>query len=290
MNIVRGTLGTRRIHGWCMIVVLCAGFAPAAALALPGYANLINGFCQEQGAPRVRYTDDGCTLCHHSGTFTADPAHRVEPAWSEFELARASGSYSFFCSGPADTSQSNTSADTSPMPLPTEQVAGAPVSHTEMPWMSLGYPAGHATSENVGLAVKAEPPNKTTIPPRAAPDTAASVARSASGTGPEANEGRLQLEKLRKDLGISASQQPAWAEVQDAVLAARAPTGAGSPPGSAATQTLVERLESQQRLHALRIAQLRAINTATVRLSASLNDRQQRLLAARLPKLLGDLQ
>lgn len=289
MLLVRALHGTRRFPGWWMMAVLSAGLAPSVTQALPGYANLINGFCRAQGAPRVRYTDDGCTLCHHSGTFTAEPAHRVEPAWSEFELGRASGSYSFFCPGPADTSQANTSADISPpMPAP-EPVAGAPVSHTEMPWMSLGYPTGHATTEKVDAALKTEPSNATTVPPRDAAKKGVSVVKVASDPGPAANEGSLQLEKLRKDLGISASQQPAWTEVQEAVLAVRAPPEGGGPSKPDATQSLVERLESQQRLHALRIAQLRAVKTAAVRLNASLNDRQQRLLAARLPALLPGL-
>ncbi len=71
---------------------------PAVAWALPGYANLINSFCRAQGATRVTYTDNGCTLCHHPGTFVSNPAHRVEPQWSEFELGRsAGGDYSFYC-------------------------------------------------------------------------------------------------------------------------------------------------------------------------------------------------
>jgi hypothetical protein len=280
----------RRVPGIWTAIVLCAGFAPAAVLALPGYANLINGFCREQGAPRVRYTDDGCTLCHHPGTFTAEPAHRVEPAWSEFELGRASGSYSFFCPAPSDTGPPDTNADTAAVPmLSTEPATGAPVSHAEMPWMSLGYPTGHATTESVDATGKPEPPKPTAVQRSAAPNVAASATRPARSTGPEANDGRLQLEKLRKDLGITAGQQSAWAEVQDAVLAARAPPDAGRAPNAAATPSLSERFESQQRAHALRIAQIRAVNTATVRLNASLNDRQQRLLAARLPPLLGEL-
>lgn len=281
--------GELRISPRGVIIVLCVGLAPATALALPGYANLINGYCQAQGAPRVRYTDDGCTLCHHSGTFTAEAAHRVEPAWSEFELGRASANYSYFCPGPSDTGQANTTADITPPEASTEPVTGAPISHIEMPWMSLGYPTGHATSESLDPTGKPEVPEPTIVQRSATPVAAAVAAKPASTAGADSDGGKLGLEKLRKDLAITAAQQPAWVELQDAVLAARASPDDGRAPKPVATPALSERLELQQRLHALRIAQLRAVNTATVRLNAALNDRQQRLLAARLPALLGDL-
>ena len=272
-----------------VIIVLCAGLAPTTALALPGYANLINGYCRAQGAPRVRYTDDGCTLCHHSGTFTAEAAHRVEPAWSEFELGRSAANYAFFCPGPSDTGQANTTVDISPPQASTEPVAGAPISYAELPWMSLGYPSGHATSESLDPTGKPEPPKPTTVQRNATPVAAANAAKPASAAGAGTDDGKLGIEKLRKDLAITSAQQPAWVELQDAVLAARVSPNDGRALQPAAASALSERLERQQRLHALRIAQLRAVNTATIRLNASLNDRQQRLLAARLPALLGDL-
>jgi len=289
MQRVRALRSTRRIPGCWILAALCVGLAPATALALPGYANLINGFCLEQGAPRVRYTDDGCTLCHHSGTFTAEAAHRVEPAWSEFELGRASANYSYFCPGPSDTGQANTTADIAPPKASTEPVTGAPVSHAEMPWMSLGYPSGHATSESLDPTGKPEVPEPTIVQRSTTPVAAAVAAKPASTAGADSDGGKLGLEKLRKDLAITAAQQPAWVELQDAVLAARVSPDDGRAPKPVTTSGLSERFDHQQRLHALRIAQLRAVNTATVRLNASLNDRQQRLLAARLPQLLGDL-
>lgn len=262
------------------------GVFPAVALALPGYANLINGYCQAQGAPRVQYTDDGCTLCHHAGTFTSDPVHRVEPTWSEFELGRASGNYGFFCPGPSDTPNiSTTSTAPASMPAPDTGIGG-PISHAEMPWMSLGYPAGHATTEAVDGGAKPDAPA-----PAASgmPSAAAAPAPSVSAATTEAGAAlKIQLEKLGKDLGISAAQQPAWTDLQAAVLAARASESNGVA-ASRTHESLVDHLAIRQREHAARIAQLRAVNTATVRLNAGLNERQQRLLATRLPPLLGDL-
>lgn len=271
----------------CCCVVLGA-FAPAIAFALPGYANLINGFCKAQGAPRVRYTDDGCTLCHHPGTFTADAAHRVEPVWSEFELGRGSGEYRFFCPTTTDIESSITSTDLTAarevdLPAPTQ---GGPLSHAEMPWMSLGYPSGHAKVEsldpNLQVAssqAKQSGRGETTAPPVKNSSVNASVTSSA---GQPSDEAKRQLDKLRADLGLSQSQQAAWADLQDAVLATR--TGARVPqPASAA---LADQIEEQQRQHALSIARLRAVDTALVRLNSQLNERQQRLLAARLPRLL----
>lgn len=271
------------------LIATGTGLAPAIALALPGYANLINGYCRAQGAPRVQYTDDGCTLCHHPGTFTAEPAHRVEPAWSEFELGRASGSYAFFCPGPSDTVSTSTAVEAPAMVSPAMPAIGAPVSHAEMPWMSLGYPVGHATTESVDAAAKPEPLQTAAPEVRSAERTPVSNAASSAGTASAVpSDLKMKLEKLAKDLAISAPQQPAWTDLQAAILAAQATPDSGD--GSArASSSLTDRLANRQRQHAWRIAQLRAVNTATVRLNASLNERQQRLLAARLPPLLGDL-
>jgi len=268
-------------------VVTGVAVFPAVAFALPGYTNLINGFCQAQGSSRVQYTDDGCTLCHHPGTFTSDPAHRVEPTWSKFELGRASGSYSFFCPGPSDTPNiSTTPTVPASMPVP-DTAIGGPISHTEMPWMSLGYPAGHAKTEVVSVDAQPDSPTPAAAGTQSAvsaPEAAAATVRSSAAS--EAL--KSQLEKLGKDLGISAAQQPAWTELQAAVLAARV-TASNGVPESRADVSLSDRLAVGQREHASRIAQLRAVNTAAVRLNAGLNERQQRLLATRLPPLLGDL-
>lgn len=272
----------------CCCVVLAAS-APTVAFALPGYANLINGFCKAQGAPRVRYTDDGCTLCHHPGTFTADAAHRVEPVWSEFELGRSSGEYSFFCPTKTDTGSSITSTDLAPaaevdLPAPTQ---GGPLSHAEMPWMSLGYPSGHAKVEtldpNLQVASSQVKPSDSSERPSPPVKDASGNASVTSSAAQASDEAKRQLDKLRADLGLSQSQQSAWVDLQDAVLATR--SGARVPqPANAA---LADQIEERQRQHALNIARLRAVDTALVRLNAQLNERQQRLLAARLPPLLG---
>lgn len=268
-----------------VLALLCA-LMPLSALARPGYTNLINGYCREQGAPRLRYTDDGCALCHHPGTFTSDPAHRVEPVWSEFELARESSDYSFFCPTAADTGSAITSADLAPQPaidLPAPS-QGGPLSHAEMPWMSLGYPTGHTTVETLSATGSAEPASPAVPAGTPTPKPAATAAVPASVKQPASDEAKRQLDKLRDDLGISRSQQATWLELQDAVLAARPEL---VPATSAVvTPPLSEQLEIQQRHHALRIARLRAVNTALVRMNAQLNDRQQRLLAARLPAML----
>lgn len=259
-----------------LAAVLIGLVIPGTALALPGYSNLINSYCQGLGAPRVRYTDDGCTLCHHPGTFTSDPAHRVEPVWSEFELGRSSGDYGFFCPTPGNTGPTITSADLdvpASTDLPAPSQAG-PVSHAEMPWMSLGYPTGHTTTEP-GAPNAGQTPSKASAAPPAKPAAAPSAAL---------DEGKRQLEKLRGDLGISASQQAVWSDLQEAVLAVRALPQ--MPAKSPAGETLPTQLEAEQRHHALRIARLRAVNTALVRLNAQLSDRQQRLLANRLPALM----
>ena len=283
MPFTEAPIAKLRIRTGALCGALLGAFMPVTALALPGYTGLINSYCQEQGAPRVRYTDDGCTLCHHPGTFTSDPAHRVEPVWTEFELGRASGDYGFFCPLQGDTGPAITSADLAvppavDLPAPSQ---GGPLSHADMPWMSLGYPTGHTTVE--ALAPADQPgPAQTSL---SASPVAPSPARKAA-TAAESDEAKRKLDKLRDDIGITGAQQAVWQELQEAVLAARA--GSAPAPATAATPTVSEQLDNQQRHHALRIARLRAVNTALVRVNGQLNDRQQRLLAARLSLLLAE--
>lgn len=272
-------LPDRPVHRFVAGALLLGALVPGTATALPGYTGLINSYCRSQGAQRVRYTDDGCTLCHHPGTFTSDPDHRVEPVWTEFEVGRSSGDYSFFCPQPGGTGSTITMADLN-VPAPAELPApsqGGPLSHAEMPWMSLGYPTGHAATEGApGQAAQAS--NAASVASTAKAPAAAAVDRTA------AQETKRALEKLRADLGISGSQAAAWLELQEAVLAVKAlPPTPVEPPASVA---LPERLDVEERHHAQRIARLRAVNTALVRVNAQLNERQQRLLAARLPALL----
>lgn len=259
------------------------------AWALPGYSNLINSYCRAQGTVRVQYTDNGCTLCHHQGTFVSDAAHRVEPQWSEFELARsAGGDYSFFC--PADGTPPQLVADA---PASTaESVPGAAFdasAHASMYWMSLGYPGGHeatvAAEAEAGTssATAPQPPLKATAAKAVAADSLAPLPPETRTTA----DRQSRLAKLRADLGVGRPQEAVWQELVDAVLAVGPPSAPASAKASSAAQ-LEAQLQEQQRRLAQRTAQLRAVNTALVRLNAQLNDRQQRLLAARLPALIGD--
>lgn len=267
----------KRLRSVVARTLLCA-LIPGTAAALPGYNGLINTFCTSQGVVRVRYTDDGCTLCHHPGTFTSDPAHRVEPVWSEFELGRSNGGdYSFFCPTTDGSAQTITSADLN-VPAPTDLPApsqGGPLSHAEMAWMSLGYPTGHTKTE--------ANPTSAASPLKESPASLPAKPATVKPVTPT-EEDKRQLEKLRADLGISGKQQAAWSELQDAVLAVRNLPEA--PAKSSAGQPLPEQLAQEQRHHALRIARLRAVNTALVRLNAELDERQRRLLGARLPALM----
>ncbi|MBL6748896.1 MAG: hypothetical protein ISP90_00155 [Nevskia sp.] len=254
---------------------------PFGAQARPGYANLINSYCQAQGAARLRYTDDGCTLCHHQGTFTTDPDHRLEPQWSEFELGRSSGNYSFFCPGSgsppltADSGAADQAGDQGTAP-------GEAAPQPAMPWMALGYPSGHAATMAVSGAPGETAPSAVAKPsaPKAVP------AESLAPPTPDAKTAadlKSKLSKLHADLAIGKAQESAWQDLADAVLA----LGPAATAEPAAAAPVTAQLQEQQRRLAQRAAQLRAVNTALVRLNAKLNERQQRLLAARLPALIG---
>jgi hypothetical protein len=273
--------------------IILAGL-PAVAWALPGYAQLINSYCRAQGATRVTYTDNGCTLCHHPGTFVSSPAHRVEPQWSEFELGRsAGGDYSFYCppSGSApqlvlEAPSSGSGVDAGPA---TDSSA-----HASMYWMSLGYPSGHpatvaAQSESAppGGAAEAAPRVVAPTPPA----TKAAATRDAlAPLRPEPGLAaglQSKLATLRADLALTGAQEGAWQELTEAVLAAGPLPKATTTKASSAAELEAQLLEQQRRL-AQRTAQLRLVNTALVRLNAQLEERQQRLLAAQLLALIGD--
>lgn len=285
MRPLRARNGTR----WHALVTALAfgwlGIVPLAE-ALPGYANLINAYCRDQGTVQMRYTDNGCTLCHHQGTFVSDPEHRVEPQWSEFELGRSSGDYRFFC--PADGWAPPLLADT-----PDSVADAAPESatdagsHASMAWMALGFPSGHETT------IVADPDSRGGLTRyRTAASVGVTKAASAEALAPPGpgadvlTDRRAQLTELRAVLGVRRTQESAWTELVEAVLAV-APLPETTPKvGSAAA--LDAQLQTQQRQLAQRTAQLRAVRTALVRLNAQLDERQQRLLAARLPSLLGE--
>lgn len=255
------------------------------AHALPGYANLINGYCRQQGAARARYTDDGCTLCHHQGTFVTDPEHRIEPVWTQFEIGRTSGDYRFFCPAGGASSAATPLAEAALAEAVAAKAGDEDSPHNTMAWMALGYPAGHEVSvsgdakdqdipapakpTSTAPSAKALPTAPTANPPDAASDAAAELTR--------------KLAKLREDLGIGRAQDLVWKELQEAVLASA--TGASAVTKNA---DLEAALQERQRAHALRIAQLRAVNTAAVRLSAQLDEPKKRLLAKRLPPLIGE--
>lgn len=280
MNTSRIALLARRCTALAGALILAGTASPA--LARPGYANLINSFCSAQGRERTTYTDDGCTLCHHSGTFTTDPEHRLEPQWTEFEAGRNSGDYSFFC--PGDGSAALVSADTGDADQPAPDTGA----NADMSWMALGYPNGHKTtmateSRAQGASVSA-PGAASATPATPAPPSAAESLSPPSPDAQTAAEVKSKLATLHSELGIGRTQESVWQELADAVLAASAPAAAGALPGG----TLSDQLQQQQRRQAQRTAQLRAVNTATVRLNAQLDAKQQRLLSARLPALISE--
>lgn len=100
MNITRGLFGSAVAS-----VALVLQALPAAAE--PGFGPLIDEFCTQQGrVPATPYADgvgsvpqQECQLCHQPGTFDASNNNAVQPNFREFELARLSGDYRFFCSG-----------------------------------------------------------------------------------------------------------------------------------------------------------------------------------------------
>ena len=276
-----------------LVGVALSGF-PAAAWALPGYSNLINSYCQAQGNARLSYTDNGCTLCHHAGTFVSDPAHRAEPQWSEFEIGRsAGGDYRFFC--PPNGGAPQLAAD--PPISDAEAIAGAgpaddASAHASMSWMSLGYPSGHPAAVVEQDSATGNDPDRTAKPVAARkPTVSAAVAtQSLAPPQPEAGaaaERKSKLDKLRAELGIGRAQDVAWQELADAVLAV-GPEPVSSLSKSSTGAELGVQLQDQQRRLAQRSAQLRAVNTALIRLNAQLDEPRQRLLAARLPGLFGD--
>lgn len=253
------------------------------ARALPGYANLINSYCRQQGAARVRYTDDGCALCHHQGTFVTDPEHRIEPVWTQFEIGRTSGDYSFFCPAGDANSAATPLAEAALAEAVAAKAGEENSPHDTMAWMALGYPAGHEVSvpgdsQDQDTPAPAKP---TTTAPSAKASPSAPIAKPKDAASDAAAELTRKLAKLRDDLGIGRAQDLVWRELQEAVLANA--TGASTMTESA---DLEAALRERQRVHALRIAQLRAVNTAAVRLSAQLDEPQKRLLAKRLPPLI----
>ena len=256
----------------------------APTMARPGYANLINSFCSARNAVRVTYTDNGCSLCHHNGTFSSDPEHRVEPQWTEFETGRATSDYSFFC--PGDGTPALISADSDTAGRTPLAVAGT---QTTMAWMALGYPDGHgATMRGDGKGQTAEATASATQ--AGSTSTALSATESLAPTSPDAQtvtDVHGKLAKLHADLGIDRAQEGAWQEVGDAVLAASARADAVSARLGLAVP-LTDQLQRRQRQLAQRTAQLRAVNTAVVRLNAQLDAKRQRLLSARLPALIGE--
>lgn len=256
----------------------------STALALPGYTNLINSYCRQQGTVRVRYLDDGCTLCHQSGTFTSAPKQRIEPVWTEFEIGRNSGNYSFFCPPTGARSAASALADAAAAAVDAApQDASTP--HASMPWMSLGYPTGHAASVAVDAKSRDGAANRSSAAAAPAaitlPDAAG--AKLVNVTQDPSAELKRDVARLREEMGISRAQEPVWQELQEAIFAAAVPTTA-----KVQSPSLEEALQERQRRHALRIAQLRAVNTATIRLIGQLDDAQKRLLVQRLPPMLGD--
>jgi putative hemolysin len=271
--------GSARVAG---VLVLC-GLAQSA-LARPGFANLINSYCREQGAARVRYTDDGCTLCHHRGTFVSDAEHRVEPVWTEFAIGRTSGDYSFFCPVGGASSAATALANAADAVVDAAPKQGRDTAHVTMAWMALGYPTGHIASVEMNPQGQEIPP---TLKPVAAPgvESAQAVPRPKAASVESAATAELKrnLAKLHGDLGIVRAQESGWQELQDAVL-----DGAVNAPKTPDGADLQAVLQNRQRVQARRIAQLRAVNTAVIRLNAQLDPRQKRLLGLRLPPLIAE--
>lgn len=79
------------------------GLLPQLAQGQPPYGPLIDAFCTAQGRTPATPFADGksatplseCQLCHLPNRFNKRDV--VQPNFSEFQLARASGDYSFFC-------------------------------------------------------------------------------------------------------------------------------------------------------------------------------------------------
>jgi len=271
---------SRPMWRWVMLMGLLLTSYSTAVTARPGYAGLINSYCKAKDLPKVRNTDDGCAMCHHEGTFTTDPSHRVQPTWSEFEKGRAADDFSFFCpangdtpAAPAPISLAGGNADATPPPTNAED---------SMAWMALGFPTGHAMTERArGPAAGGK--NVTSPLPDKAASKVALPSRGGVRAADPAADTKRQLAALHHDLAIDRRQESVWQELQDAVLAAS--MDEGTTAVSSADLKFV--LQERERRLAQRTARSRAINTASIRLRAQLNDKQQRLLAQRLPPLLG---
>ncbi|MBX9824826.1 MAG: Spy/CpxP family protein refolding chaperone [Xanthobacteraceae bacterium] len=231
------------------LILVAALQGPALARPGSGYGDLIDSYCIERGRLRVGAHQGHCAACHQPGTFDSTPGHRVEPNWTEFERGRATGLFDFFCpalSVPASTPPAAAPSPGSPSWLPPSR-----------------EPAAMGAPPAVSSAV---PPSDQRQPP--------AVPQPASGAAVPAADLAGRLSALRTALRITASQEPAWREFADAVVAAaqRRP----SAPGTAAPAA---RLRARELDLSERIVALRAVNRALSRLGAKLDDTQRRLLS-----------
>lgn len=304
---------------------LLMGFSAAVARPTHGYGDLIDEFCISRGRLRIAAHQPHCAMCHQPGTFDDTPANRVEPNWTEFERARATGDFSYFCPGGAATvpTPSNTPTTTaSPAPSnpgTTPPPAAAPkaadvgrqtgtgmhghdIDGGEMGEMAEMGRRGRrqpAASPSAPAALGGTGHSQMSAPKPGAMSTAPSASnpsQSSSGVAPidrapvPKPEVEQRLTGLRDEIGIKDSQRARWDVFAEVVRsAAQRHEEVGATPASAAAESGgdgVARLQLEQRHMSARIAALRYVSAAFTEFLAVLDDSQRKIANERIATII----
>ncbi|MBI2739002.1 MAG: hypothetical protein HYX38_20950 [Rhodospirillales bacterium] len=245
-------IAVKRAAGMALIGALAIpGSVSTLARPTPGYGDLIDQYCISQGRLRVAAHQSHCAMCHQTGTFDSLPAHRVQPNWTEFENAKATGDFSFFCPG------------------------GGGAAFPSLPSGGTGI---QRPATGAGASPHAMP-----MPPANAPQPP-SVADRQPAVAAEVED---RLKRFRDEVGIGQPEPAAWTAFAEAVrAAAAADRRAFADQTSREAPDALSLARQQERRLSARIGALRYVATAFTRLLPELNDQQRKIANERFALIL----